>query len=297
MSESGAHRRATLALLLMVLIWGINFPIAKSALGEIPPPAFNALRFPLAAFVVWVALRVRGEVPWPSPADRLRVLTLGLLGNALYQLFFIFGLAHSSAGIASVLLAGTPIITTLLSSAAGHERVSRRVWAGILLGFCGLAIVIAAGAAADPGTAGGGMLGNLIMLGATLAWAVYTVGSRDLVARYGPVPVTAWTLWTGTAALVLIGLPSVFRADLGAVSAASWAGVVYAGVLSIGVAYLLWYYGVGQLGNTRTSAFSNLTPVVALTAAWLALGERPTLLQLAGAGVVLAGVSLAQSRR
>lgn len=295
MTQPGPHGRALFALTLMVIIWGVNFPIAKSALGEIPPTAFNALRFPLAALVVWIALRVRGPIPWPAGADRRRVLTLGLLGNALYQQFFIFGLAHSRAGIASVLLAGTPIITTLFSSAAGHERVSGRTWAGVLVGFAGIALVIGAGV--NGGGEGGSMLGNLIMLGATLAWAVYTVGSRDLVARYGPVPVTAWTLWTGSVALVLIGLPALLRMDLGSVSPGSWAGVGYAGVLSIGVAYLIWYYGVGQLGNTRTSAFSNLTPVVALAAAWLALGERPALLQLAGAGVVLAGVTLAQSRR
>ena len=294
MTRPHRSRRALLALTLMVLIWGINFPIAKAALGEIPPPAFNALRFPLAALVVFLALRLRGPIPWPAPADRRRVLTLGILGNALYQQFFIYGLAHSNAGIASVLLAGSPVVTTLLSAAAGHERVGARAWAGVGLGFAGLGLVIASGNGAA--NAGGSTLGNLVMLGATLAWSVYTVGSRDLVARYGPVPFTAWTLWTGCAVLLMIGAPSLLRLDPGSVSPASWAGVVYAGALSIGVAYLIWYYAVSQLGNTRTSAFSNLTPVVALVSAWLVLGERPAAWQLVGAGVVLVGVLLAQRR-
>jgi drug/metabolite transporter (DMT)-like permease len=122
------------------------------------------------------------------------------------------------------------------------------------------------------------------------------VGSRDLVARYGPVPVTAWTLWTGAAAIVLIGLPSLLRTPVLALPFSAWAAIVYAGALSIGLAYLIWYQGVRVLGNTRTSAFSNLTPVIALVAAWLALGERPNAWQLAGAAVVLAGVTLAQAR-
>lgn len=280
----------------MVVIWGINFPIAKAALAVLPPLAFNALRFPLAALVVYVALRRQGPLPWPDPLDRRRVILLGVLGNALYQQFFIFGLAHSRAGIASVLLAGTPIITALLSASLGHERVRARAWAGVLAGFAGIALVIAAGdrsgAAAD-----GSVLGNLVMLGACLAWAVYTVGSRDLVARYGPVPVTAWTLWAGTIVIVAIGLPTTLRTDLSVVPAAAWAGVAYAGVLSIGVAYLIWYQGVRQLGNTRTSAFSNLVPIVALLAAWLGLGETPTLLQMVGAGIVIGGVTLTQGGR
>ena len=68
------------------------------------------------------------------------------------------------------------------------------------------------------------------------------------------------------------------------------------GALSIGVAYLIWYYGVGIIGNTRTATYSNLVPVVALAAAWLHLGEVPSAGQIAGAGVILAGISLAQIR-
>jgi len=283
----------------MVVIWGINFPVAKHALGVVAPPAFNSLRFPLASLVVFLALSRSGPIPWPAPEDRRRVLTLGLLGNALYQQFFIFGLAHSRAGIAAVLLAATPIFTSLLSSAAGHERITGRTWTGVMLGFGGLVLVIAAGAGAEAISAGseGRLLGNITMLGAALAWAVYTVGSRDLVARYGPVPVTAWTLWTGATAITLIGIPSLLRTPVFSLSIGTWGAIAYAGALSIGLCYLIWYYGVGIIGNTRTSAFSNLTPVVALLAAWLSLGERPNAGQLLGSAVVLVAVTLTQSRR
>jgi drug/metabolite transporter (DMT)-like permease len=71
--------------------------------------------------------------------------------------------------------------------------------------------------------------------------------------------------------------------------------VVYAGVLSIGVAYIIWYHGVAQLGNTRTSTYSNVVPVVALLTAWLWLGQVPTAAQIAGTAVILTGVSVAQS--
>jgi drug/metabolite transporter (DMT)-like permease len=280
------------ALLLMVVIWGINFPVAKSALDELTPLAFNALRFPLAALVIFVAVQLRQGARWPEPGDVPRVLGLGIMGNLVYQQFFIFGLNNTRAGNASILLAGTPILTALFSAAAGHERVSGRTWIGVTATFAGIALVVLLGSAGDDGTAT--LLGDGLMLAASLAWALYTVGSRSLVDKYGPVHFTAWTLGIGAVALFAIGLPDVLRTDLRAVSAGAWVGVAYAGALSIGLAYLIWYYSVQQIGNTRTAAFSNLVPVVALVAAWLQLGEVPRAGQVLGAGIIIGGISLAQ---
>jgi drug/metabolite transporter (DMT)-like permease len=138
------------------------------------------------------------------------------------------------------------------------------------------------------------MRGDLTMVAASVLWASYTVAGRTPVARYGALRVTAWALFVGTPVLVAMGLPSTIRTDLGAVSPGAWAGVVYAGVLSIGVAYLLWYRGVRELGNNRTAIYSNLVPVVGLFTAWVWLGERPSGLQLAGACVILGGLTVAR---
>ncbi|MGH7507094.1 MAG: DMT family transporter, partial [Longimicrobiales bacterium] len=149
--ESGADAqlRASAALLMMVIIWAVNFAVAKRALDLIAPLAFNALRFPLAALVVLFALRMRGPVPLPERRDVWKVLALGVLGNVLYQQFFVFGLANTRAGVASVLLAGTPIATTLLSALLGHERIRPLVWAGVLASFAGIVLVVLADRAAQ----------------------------------------------------------------------------------------------------------------------------------------------------
>lgn len=282
----------TLALLLMVVVWAVNFTIAKVALETISPLAFNALRFPCAAAVVIAALAWRGSFPLPERRHRARVLWLALLGNVVYQQFFIFGLNLTRAGTASVLLAGAPIATALLSAILGHERVGWRTWAGVLATVAGIALVVGT---ADQ--AGGSLLGDLLMILAAFSWAGYTVGARPLVEHYGAVPVTAWTLSLGTVFVVLAGIPDLLRTDIGALSAGSWLAIVYAGALSIGLAYLIWNYGVRHLGNTRTAVFSNLVPVVALAVAWVWLDEVPLPRQMAGAAVIIAGVSLVQARR
>lgn len=277
----------------MVLIWAVNFPVAKLGLNAIEPLAFNALRFPLAALVVFAALRSRGALPMPQPRDRLRIIMLGLLGNLIYQQFFIFGLDRTRAGTASILLAGTPIITALLSAAVGHERVGWRAWVGACATVGGMALVVGGGVERGAGS----LTGELLLISSSFAWAGYTVGSRSLIERYGTVPVTAWTLSVGATSILLVGLPAVFRTDLGALPPGAWLAVLYSGALSIGVAYLIWYYGVRHLGNTRTSVYSNLVPVFALLVAWLWLGEVPLPFQVLGASIIIGGVMLVQTKR
>ncbi|MGQ0814538.1 MAG: DMT family transporter [Gemmatimonadota bacterium] len=293
-AESEEHPlSAHAALLAMAVIWGINFSVTKVGLQHIAPLAFNALRFPLAALLLYLVLRSRGGVPLPARHELPTVLTLGLLGNLLYQMCFIFGLDRTSAGNASLLLACTPIITALLSAALGHERVRARVWIGVTATFAGIVLIVLGSARASE--LSDSLTGDLLLLGAAVAWSFYAVGSRRLIDRYGPLPVTAWTLWIGSAGLVLAGLPELLRTDVRALSLVAWGCVLYAGVLSIGVAYIFFYYGVSRLGNTRAGAYSNIVPVFALLAAWLWLGQAPKLAQVIGAAVIIGGVSIAQS--
>ena len=287
-----SRSRAHALLFVMTLIWAVNFSVTKLALAELSPLAFNALRFPLASLVLFLALRTRGPLIMPQRADIARVLLLGGLGNSIYQICFIFGMANTRAGIASLLLAGTPLLTALLSASLGHERVERRVWAGLVCTLAGITMVVASSAASHSGDTT--LVGDLLLLGASISWAFYTVGSKPLVAKYGALPVTAWTLWSGTIGIVLMGIPALAQADISAIEPSMWGAILYAGCLSIGFAYVIWYNGVKLLGNARTSVYSNLVPVLAMGVAWLWLAEVPSAGQMVGAGVIIGGVSLAQ---
>jgi drug/metabolite transporter (DMT)-like permease len=264
------------------------------ALSHVDPLAFNALRFPLASLLLLVVMKARGAVPLPPLSDVPRIVAVALLGNVLYQMFFIFGLNHTSAGNASLLLAGTPILTALLSASLGHEQVHPQTWLGVICTFAGIVLIVAGGITGEGGAAHS-IEGDLLMLGASVTWAFYTVGARPLVQRHGSVKVTAWTLWAGTIGLLVCGAPALAHTDLQGVGAGTWAAIAYAGLLSIGLSYMIWYYGVSKLGNTRTSSYSNATPVIALLSAWLVLGETPKLIQAIGAAVIIGGVTIAQS--
>ncbi|MCA1792061.1 MAG: DMT family transporter [Thioalkalivibrio sp.] len=285
---------ADLGLISLAGIWGVNFSVVKVVLLEMDPFALNALRFPMAALAFWLVLRSRPGPRRPMTVDVPRILILGLVGNVAYQVFFIQGLNLTLAGNASLLLATTPIWTLALSTLAGHERPTLRVVSGIGITLVGVGLVIA-GRSGGSGVGASSIVGDLLMLGAAVLWSGYTVWGRTPVATYGPLRMTAWSLWIATPVIVLMGVPSLRSMDLGSVSAGAWLGVVYAGVISIAVAYVLWYRGVQLLGNSRTAVYSNLVPVAALLVAWAWLGETPTAPQLVGAAIILTGLWISRT--
>jgi drug/metabolite transporter (DMT)-like permease len=286
--SGGPSRRAEAGLLLMVLIWAVNFSVLKVGLASIEPLAFNALRFPLAALLLTSALAVLGRMGLPERRDALRIIGLGVLGHLVYQLLFIQGMALTRAGNASLVLTTSPIYTTFLSGLLRHERISARTWVGVGATVGGIVLVVGGG----PGGFRFGsatVTGDLLILAGAVIWSVYTVGGRSMVRKYGSLPVTTWAIWVGAALLVLIGIPQI--RTMGPVPAGAWLSVVYAGFFGIAVAQLLWYRGVRIIGSTRTSVFQNLVPIFALAVAWGWLGEVPTPLQLLGAAVIIGGVT------
>lgn len=293
------HRsRIDLLLAILVLIWGLNFTVVKAALAEWHPLAFNALRFVLAGAFLFAVQRARAPRGGGEPIARRdwpALVALGILGNTVYQVFFILGLDATLAGNSALVLSMTPVFITLLSVTFRHERVSPVAWAGVTVSFAGVALVIAGGARVA--LAGHTVRGDLLTLAASLCWALYTVALSPYVRRYGALRMTATTLYIGGAALVLVALPFLWTQEWARIGVVGWGGVVYGGVLAIGVAYLLWYSGVKKIGSTRTAVHSNLVPAVALVVAWLGLGERPTWLQIAGALAIFAGIALTRRGR
>ena len=287
-AEASSRGWTEATLLGMVVIWGLNFAVAKRALETLDPLAFNALRYLLASAFVFVVLRRQGRLDLPAREDWKRIGVLGMLGNGIYQLVFIIGLDLTTAGSGSLMFAVMPVFVLILERWSG-VRHALRSWVGAAASIVGVGLVSGAALRLVGAEA---LLGNLLMIAAAAFWALYTQGSQPLIRRYGAVRTTAWTLWTGAGFIFLVGVPSLLRQDWAAVDGVSWGGLFYSAFLSIGLAYLLWSRSVGKLGGSRPAIYSNLTPVVALAAGALWLGERVTALSLIGAVLVIGGVML-----
>lgn len=294
--HTASHARTYAALAVLVLVWAANFSVVKFALRDLSPLAFNGLRFTLASILLGVTLKAGGRTEalprkyWPA------LVGLGLLGNTVYQVLFIYGIDWTLAGNASLMLATTPIFTTLLSSGFRQEKIAFTAWTGVLISVAGIALVVWGGSEAV-GFGASTVRGDLTVLAAAAAWSTYTVGSAPLVRRYGALPITAVTMWIGGIALALVSLPAFFAQDWGAVRPVSWLALIYSGAFAIALAYFIWYYSIRQIGNTRTAVYSNFIPLVALLIAWLTLGEVPTWLQLVGAAGIVGGTILVRIGR
>lgn len=291
-----------LLLLLIVFLWGVNFSVVKGAISgaEAPfsPAAFTALRFGIAALTLLILLsRSREELP-RSRRDWLVIMTLGLLGNTVYQALFIVGLSYSSPASSALIVASTPVIVAVIGALLRIEKLSLAAWAGIGLSFAGVVVVVLGNGSITTGAGvDRSLLGDLMVFGSTTAWAVYTILAAPLLKRYSATLVTSLSLAIGTVPLVLLGLPELSRQDLSAVPFSGWAAGIFSGMLVLAFGYSVWNYGVQRLGGARTAVYSNLIPIVAAIVAWLARGDALTIFHLLGAIVILTGINLTRIGR
>jgi drug/metabolite transporter (DMT)-like permease len=289
--------RLDLLLLSMVTIWGANFSLVKVALRDFPELAFNAFRLVIASGIFLTALwwqdRSRPSVPRPqlSREDWQRLIFLGLVGHLLYQFLFLGGIKRTSVANGSLIMGTTPVVVALLTALVGHERITPSRWIGAAISFLGLYIVV--GHNVDWSA---GHLGDLLVFASTLCWATYSVVSVPLLKRHSPLVVTGYSLSMGAAAYVLVATPTLVQVDWRVISALSWALMVASAVFALAFAYLIWYTSVQRAGSTRTAAWSNMTPVMAMTIAALWLGEALAWRQVVGAAVIFAGLFVTRRR-
>jgi drug/metabolite transporter (DMT)-like permease len=290
-TTGGTFGLIDLMLLAMVLIWGINFAVVKAALAEMTPLSFNSLRFLLASALTLLSLRLtEGDVGF-ARGDWWRLLGLGLIGNTCYQLLFINGINHTTAGNSALLLATTPIFVSLIGAAFGIERVGKLAWVGVFFSFAGIFMVIV-GSGKELGLVKQTIGGDILVLIGAAAWSVYTVLSKPMLSRYSALKLTALAMATGTPFIVLFSIPQLLAQDWAAVSWRGWLGLFFSGSMAVALAYIIWNSGVSKVGGARTAVYSNLSPVIAAIFAWLTLGEAITIFMVIGAAMIFLGIYL-----
>jgi len=276
-------------MVLMVAIWGFNFPVVKYGTKVMSPLAFNAVRITLAAVASLVFVRVTTRAR-PSRRDVLILLALGVLGNGIYQMLFLGSVANTDVGVAALLLASSPAFIALLSRFAGLGEISRRCALGIALSLVGVAIIAFTSRVSFDGSSS--MEGNILAVVAAIIWAVYVVLQARYVPNVEDSTVAALTLAGGAIPLLLVGFPTIVHTHWSALPHGALLAIVFSGLISLALASVFWYRGVRILGATRTGIYLHLEPVFALIAAWIWMHEHPTAWQGVGAVTILAGVTL-----
>lgn len=279
------------SLFLMALIWGVNFVVVKFATTVLPPLSFNAVRVALAA-VTLLLIASLGKRPWPDRRRAFALMGLGVLGNGIYQVFFIRGVSLTRAGDASLLIAATPAFIALIGRFLGVERIGGKGWIGIFMSIAGIGLVSGAAALAQTHAA---LVGDALILCGALCWAFYTVLLKPYMRDVDGVKLSALTMLGGALALMAFAWPAVLSTRWSEAPASAYWAMLYSGLGALVIAYLFWYRGVRIIGPTRTAMYSNLQPVFAVAVAWLALGELPTVWQGIGAASIMSGLLLTRT--
>jgi len=282
-------------LLSTVLIWGFNYAIVKMTFRYFHPIAFNAVRFTVSSAAMFLVLKMRGEGLRIASHDIRRILWLGFIANAFYQFLFVLGLARTGAGNGALIMALSPVFAFLIGVATGRERFSRGVLIGIIMSLAGVAAIVAFGS--EGISFAGSWRGDLLMMAASICWGWQSAESTRLLGKYGPIRLTVATMIAGTAMMVPLSLPWIIAQPWPSIAPIAWLGLGYSALLSIAYGYFVWAHALNTIGVARTSVFNNLTPIVALLAGWLLLGENPLASQIAGVVLVLVGVFIVRSRK
>lgn len=276
----------------MALIWAVNFSVLKFGTRLIPPLAYNGVRVPLAAVLQFgIARGLR--LPPVARRDAVRLILLGMIGNGVYQVFFIQGLSRSRVATTALVLAAGPAFAAILGRIRGSERLTRHAWGGVVLQLAGVACVVLGTAGSTAGT--DSLAGVVLVLLSAASWAVFSVYVQPLTRHVSGLQVGAYTMLGGGIVSLLAAvpfLPTVAWTDL---PGSVFAALAYSTIAAMVVAYLFWYRGVSVLGPTRTSMYSNLQPVLAISVAWAFLRELPTRWQVLGAVLIMGGLLMARS--
>ncbi len=276
-------------LLLMAVIWGVNFSVVKFGTTVFTPLAFSGLRVIIAA-VVLLAIGSARSAPWPQRKDVVALMGLGVLGNGLYQILFVEGISRTNVGNAALIVAAAPAFIAILSRLGGIERVHRRVLGGIALSLAGVALVVFGSARSPQGHAT--LLGTLLVFTGMLCWTAFTVMLQPYARRLDPIHLSGFTMLGGCIPMLIATPRALLATDWANVGLAAWGAIFYASIISMGIAYLFWYRGLRVLGATRTAVYGNLQPVIAIGVAWIFLRESPTMWQGVGTGTIMTGLFL-----
>ncbi len=292
---SKSRRLAYAALLYNAVIWGAAFPIVKPAFEYLSPLQFLFFRYltsGIVALPIFITFYIKKH---PKASNIIKPVLLELAGLALPIYLLYEGMSRTSALEASLIGSTGPLFVILGGIIFLRERESKREWQGLALSFLGSALLILEPLWNGHGFIGSSLIGNLLILSHNVLFAVYAICAKNLYKKKPPLSLGS-LYYLGTAgvyALILSGQQQFPSFNL-LLNYSVILPIIYMAVLGGIIANIFYLYAASRIEVSEANLFTYLNGIFAIPAAFLLLGEKPSLTTLFAIVVIAYGVYRAE---
>ena len=291
-------------LIIVAAIWGFGWPAGRVVATELPPIGSAWVRYVMVVIMFLAYLKWSNQWILPSKTQWKHVAWIGLFSTFVYQSMFMYGMRYTAAGDASLMITFNPLFTAFLAVLFLGERMSWRLFGGLVLAFAGVAVLFLA----SPNTDIPEMerwIGNAFIAGAAFAWAASTIIMKrvmtdipeDAEAPLSPLHLTVWSSVIGLLILTPWAGIEALEADWTMPSVEAWAGILFLAVFSTVMAYVWFAEGIRVIGAGPSAFYIYLVPPFGILGGWLLLNEQLGTSLVVAFALIVGGVLLAQSKQ
>lgn len=282
---------ARLFVSFAIIFWGMSFIATKIALREVTPPTVIWMRFTIGIFVLGVAGFSQKKLFLPSLKDVGYFAMLGFIGITVHQTLQSNGLVTAQATTSAFIVATVPVFMALMGWLILKEKLGLLTWVGIVLATLGVVLIIARGDLSTLAKGKFGSIGDLLVLGSAVIWAIYSIISHKGLKNFNALGMLFYVMLSGWFFItILLFVSGPGFSEISNLQAAGWLGLAFLGIFCSGMAFLFWYYGLQVLPASQVGAFLYFEPLVTMVTASIMLGEKMHTLAIVGGIIVLLGV-------
>lgn len=278
-----------LAIVITMAAWGTSFISTKIAVQEIPPFTLAFIRFFITSILLLMIIRKAEPQTTMTTRNAAKIAVAGFIGICVYFCFENIGIQLTTATNASLIISITPLLSIALNMIVFKARLSLLEWSGVIVGIIGAYLTVTANGSID--FSSDNFRGNVYMIGAIIAWAVYTILSKQLQSLYSGLYMVTWQTVFATVSLIPFALWE-YR-EWQTFSLTAFAHILYLATICSGVGYFLYTYALKKLDVVLTTLYLNLIPVIGVISGYLVLDETILPIQLVGGVVIIVAICIA----
>lgn len=277
-------------LIFATATWGSAFIAGKIAVQSFEPATVAFLRFFGAAILLFPLMLLMERNPKkPTLKDYGLFAVLGLTGIAVYNICFFIATKHAPVIKSSLFIASNPVLIVLLSGLFLKETITKNHIIGMVIALTGVTFIITEGRVLTLFQFGFEPI-DFVLLGAVISWALYSVVGKVVLRKFSAVESTTYAVAFGTLFLFPFAYVETSWQDILSADFSTWVAISHMSIFVTVVSFIMYYYGIKEVGAAKASIFINVMPVSAVLMATFFLGETFTWAHGIGASFVLTGV-------